>query len=227
MRSDGIIRILVADDHPLFRDGLIRLLEAHHQFHVVGAAGDGTETLRLIAELEPDLVLLDLSMPTFGGLDVLRALGPEPPVRIVVLTASADEEQILDALQFGARGVLLKESATPQLYKCIGCVMDGQYWLGRDHVSNVVQAMRALADQRAAEKTRPTPFGLTPRELEIVAGIAAGETNREIAHRLSVREHTVKHHLTHIFDKTGVFSRLELAVFALNHGLAPGERRST
>jgi two-component system, NarL family, nitrate/nitrite response regulator NarL len=195
MEPDGVIRILIADDHPIFRDGLTRLLEADAAYRVVGVAGDGRDALRLVAELNPDLLLLDLSMPTFSGMDVLQS---------------------------GARGVLLKEAATPMLYKCIRSVMQGQLWIGRDHFGTVVQAMRDLTT--GATKAKQEPFGLTPRELEIVAGIAAGETNREIAERLSVREHTVKHHLTHIFDKTGVFSRLELAVFALNHGLGQYDR---
>jgi two-component system nitrate/nitrite response regulator NarL len=223
MEPPGLVRILIADDHPLFRDGLTRLLEAEPSLRVVGVAGDGGETLRLVSELAADLLLLDLSMPT-GGLEVLKALGPEPPIRVVVLTASADPRQVADALQYGARGVLLKESATPLLYKCIRCVMEGQYWVGRSDVRDLVQAVRALAVQVAAEKGAHDTFKLTSRELEIVGGIAAGETNREIAQRLSIREHTVKHHLTHIFDKVGVFSRLELAVFAMNHGLGQDDR---
>lgn len=224
MVPDEQVRILIADDHPIFRDGLTRLLEANGSYRVVGVAGDGNETLRLVSELTPDLLLLDLSMPDSGGMDVLRALGPNPPVRILVLTASADEHQILEALRLGARGVLLKESATPLLYKCIDCVMRGQYWVGRDDVADLVQALRTLTERASNATRKRDVFGLTPRELEIVAGIAAGETNREIAERLSVREHTVKHHLTNIFDKVGVFSRLELAVFAINHGLAPDDR---
>jgi DNA-binding NarL/FixJ family response regulator len=218
MEPDGIVRILVADDHPLFRDGLTRLLESDPAFRVVGLAGDGSQTLHLVSQLRPDLLLLDLSMPTFGGLDVLRRLAPDPPLRIVVLTADVNEEQIIEAVQCGARGVLLKESATPLLFKCIRCVMQGQYWLGRDNVADVVHALR-VTGRLAAHPTERNAFRLTPRELQIVAGVAAGESNREIAERLSVREHTVKHHLTNIFDKVGVFSRLELAVFAINHSL--------
>jgi DNA-binding NarL/FixJ family response regulator len=225
MEPDGIVRILVADDHPIFRDGLTRLLESDPAFRVVGLAGDGSETLHLVAQLRPDLLLLDLSMPPFGGLDVLRRLAPDPPLRIVVLTADVNEEQIIEAVQCGARGVLLKESATPLLFKCIRCVMQGQYWLGRDKVADVVHALRDVTPRLAAHPTERNAFGLTPRERQIVAGVAAGESNREIAGRLSVREHTVKHHLTNIFDKIGVFSRLELAVFAINHGLAEDEGR--
>jgi DNA-binding NarL/FixJ family response regulator len=224
MEPDGLIRILVADDHPIFRDGLTRLLEADSLYRVVGLAGDGHEALRLVGELNPDLLLLDLSMPGFGGMDVLRALGPDPRLRIVVLTAGADERQVVEALCWGARGVLLKEAATPLLFKCISCVMRGQYWLGRDDVADLVHALRSLSEHPTIASRKAVAFGLTPRQLQIVAGVAAGETNREIAQRLSVREHTVKHHLTNIFDKVGVFSRLELAVFAINHGLGQDDR---
>jgi two-component system nitrate/nitrite response regulator NarL len=224
MEPDDTVRILVADDHPIFRDGLTRLLEAEPSYRVVGVAADGNETLRAVAELAPDLVLLDLSMPAPGGMDVLRALGPEPALRIIVLTASADEREVVEALRWGARGVLLKESATPLLFKCIRCVMGGQYWVGRDDVADLVHALRSVAERPSTPSRKQHLFGLTPRELQIVACIAAGETNREIAERLSVREHTVKHHLTSIFDKVGVFSRLELAVFAINHGLGGNER---
>jgi two-component system, NarL family, nitrate/nitrite response regulator NarL len=219
MQPDGVIRILLADDHPIFRDGLTRLLETDPAFRVVGVAGDGSETLRLQSELRPDLLLLDLSMPTCGGLDVLRALGPDPPLRIVVLTADVKQTEIVEALQFGARGVLLKEAATPLLFKCIRCVMQGEFWIGREHVADVVHAFRGATLQITTESRKRNAFGLTPREMQIVAGVESGESNREIAQRLSIREHTVKHHLTNIFDKVGVFSRLELAVFAINHRL--------
>jgi two-component system nitrate/nitrite response regulator NarL len=225
METPGVIRIVIADDHPIFRDGLKRLLEADSEFEVVGDASDGTEAVNLVGELKPDILLLDLSMPTVGGLEVLQRLPPQSGVRTIVLTAGIDTNEVLAAVQAGARGVLLKGAATPLLYKCIRCVMQGQYWLESDYVADVVTAVRTMSTQLAADVRTARPFGLTPRELQIIAGIVAGESNREIASRLSVGEHTVKHHLSKIFDKTGVFSRLELAVFALNHGLAQDNRR--
>jgi DNA-binding NarL/FixJ family response regulator len=224
MEPDGVIRIVIADDHPIFRDGLTRLLEAEPSYRVVGEAGDGQETLRLVAELAPDLLLLDLSMPICGGIEVLKSLGPDRGLRIVVLTAGAGDHEVIDALRWGAHGILLKEAATPMLYKCIRCVMGGQYWVGRDNVADLVQALRTINPRATSDKKKADKFGLTPRELQIVAAIAAGESNKEIAERLGVREHTVKHHLTSIFDKLGVFSRLELAVFAINHGLGRDDR---
>jgi two-component system, NarL family, nitrate/nitrite response regulator NarL len=219
MEPGRLIRIVLADDHPIFRDGLRRLLEAERGFEVVGDARDGLEALDLVATLQPDILLLDVSMPTIDGLEVLKRLPAESSVRTIVLTAGLDDRGIVAALQYGARGVLLKGAATPLLYKSIRCVMQGEYWIGRDHVGDVVEALRGLSVGAPTAMRHKRPYGLTPRELEIVAGIVAGESNREIAERLSVREHTVKQHLSRIFDKTGVSSRLELAVFALNHGL--------
>jgi two-component system, NarL family, nitrate/nitrite response regulator NarL len=224
MDPEAQVRIVVVDDHPIFRDGLKRLLEAEG-FLVVGETGDGTEALRLVVQLQPDVLLLDLAMPGVSGLDVLKRLPVDSPVRTIVLTAGIDSREVVAALQLGARGVVLKESTTAMLYKAIRCVTLGQYWLPRGSVSTVVQAMRSLARQVGALERSSSPFGLTRREQDIVSGVAAGESNREIAARLKIREDTVKHHLSNIFDKVGVFSRLELAVFAINHRLSGDEVR--
>jgi two-component system, NarL family, nitrate/nitrite response regulator NarL len=223
--SAAKIRIVIVDDHLIFRDGLTRLLEAEDDFTVVGNAADGLEALKLVSRLQPDVLLLDLAMPGVSGLEVLKRLPADCPVRVIVVTAGINPRDIVTALQFGARGVVLKESTTQLLFKAIRCVTSGQYWLARDSVANVIQAMRGLAQQLGSLEKRASPFGLTPREHDIVSGVACGESNREIAQRLSIREDTVKHHLSNIFDKVGVFSRLELAVFAINHGLNPAEAR--
>lgn len=213
------IRIVIADDHPIVRDGLRKLLETEADFAVAGQAADGREAVKLVEELKPDILLLDLAMPRLPGLEVLRSLsGSASSTRTILLTAAIEKEQIVEALQVGARGVVMKESATQMLFKSIRTVMAGQYWVGRGEVSDLVQALRSLlaAGPAAADKS----FGLTRRELEIVATIVAGYTNKEIAKRFLLSEDTVKHHLTHIFDKLGVSSRLELAMFAVNHRLA-------
>jgi DNA-binding NarL/FixJ family response regulator len=137
---------------------------------------------------------------------------------VIVLTAAAEKGQIVEALQLGARAVVLKDSATRMLLKAIHTVMAGEYWVGREIVSNLVQYLRTLM-QSTQQEVRHKKFGLTPRELEIVSAVVAGFSNKEIAEYFKISEDTVKHHLTNIFDKIGVSTRLELALFAVNQSL--------
>ena len=212
-------RILIADDHPIFRDGLKRLLEAERGFKVVGEACDGVEAVALVRQLKPEILLLDLAMPRRPGLEALRELsGESVSVRVILLTAAAEKEQIVEALQLGARGVVLKDSATQILLKAIHAVMNGEYWVGRESVSNLVQYLRGLVESSGVE-SRQKRYGLTPRELEIISAVVAGYANREIAEHFKISEDTVKHHLSNIFDKLGVSTRLELALFAVNQSI--------
>ena len=212
------IRILIADDHPIFRKGLRSLLEAERAFTVVGEASAGDEAVRQCRALHPDVLLLDMAMPGVSGMDALGELARAPlPVRTIVLTASIERPEIVKALQLGAAGVVLKSSSPELLFKSIHSVMAGQHWIGRECVSDLVQALRTYAG--------PTPpsgrvrFGLTARELEITSTVVAGFSNKEIATKLGLSEETVKHHLTNIFDKVGASNRLELALFAVHHRL--------
>lgn len=212
------IRIVIADDHPIFRDGLKRLLEAEPTFKVIGEACDGVEAVALVRQLHPEILLLDLAMPRRPGLEALRELSSQTvSARVILLTAGAEKEQIVEALQLGARGVVLKDSATQILLKSIRAVMNGEYWVGRESVSNLVQYLRSLMD--APKTAGPKRYGLTPRELEIVSAVVAGFANKEIAQYFKISEDTVKHHLSNIFDKVGVSTRLELALFAVNQSL--------
>jgi two-component system nitrate/nitrite response regulator NarL len=214
------IRLVIADDHPIFRDGLRRLLEAEPDLKVIGEARDGAEAVKLARQLKPDIMLLDLAMPKHPGLEALRDLsnGGANSVRVILLTAAAEKKEIVEALQLGARGVVLKDSATQLLLKAIHTVMAGEYWVGRESVSNLVLYLRTLV-QSSGDEARQKKFGLTPRELEIVSAVVAGFANKEIAEYFKISEDTVKHHLSNIFDKLGVSTRLELALFAVNQSL--------
>jgi len=217
--TESSVRIIVADDHTIFRDGLRRLLEAEPGLQVVGEAADGAESVTQVRELQPDILLLDLAMPRVPGMDVMRELstdGSRLHTKIIVLTAAVERLEIVQALQLGARGVVMKEAATQLLMKAIRTVMAGQYWIGREAVGDIVEFMRS---NPSGEKA-PRNYGLTKREMDILTTIVAGLSNKEIARRFALSEDTVKHHLTNIFDKVGVASRLELALFAINNRLA-------
>jgi two-component system, NarL family, nitrate/nitrite response regulator NarL len=215
-----LIRVVIADDHPILREGLRRLLEDDGGFQVVGQAADGLDAVRLAREMQPDVLLLDLAMPRASGLDALRELsGAGSGPKVLLLTVAIDDAQVVEALELGARGVVLKEAATELLFKAIRSVVAGQYWVGRDVVTDIVRHLRERA--AAAARRRPSPAErLTAREREIIAAVAAGDSNREVAQRLSLAEDTVKHHISNIFDKLGVSNRAELAAYAASHGLA-------
>src|SRR3974390_2012134 len=176
----GTVRIVIADDHTIFRDGLRRLLEAEPELEVVGEAADGGEAVAQTKQLDPDVLLLNLNMPRMPGREALRELsaaGEGKNTKIIVLTAAIERLQIIQALQFGARGVVMKEAATQLLMKAIRTVMAGQLWIGREAVGDIIEYMR---NNPAGDKT-PRNFGLTKREMEILTAIVAGLTNKEIA----------------------------------------------
>jgi len=212
------INILIADDHRMFRDGLRKLLETEPGFHVVGEAGDGEEAVKLVQQLRPNILLLDLNMPRSTGFDTLRELARLPtPVRTVILAAAIEKFEIVQAIQLGARAVVLKDSASDALFECVRNVMAGRYWVGHENVSDLMQVLHSLLPpvDGAERKT----FGVTPRELQVIARVVAGYTNKDMSKEFSISEQTVKHHLTNIFNKLGVSNRLELVLFAIAHNL--------
>lgn len=188
-------------------------LLAAGSFEVVGEASDGEEAIQRARELLPDLVLLDLLMPRLSGLETMRGLLQESPaVKVVLLTSSITIEQMIDALQIGARGIVTKDALAGQLTDALAAVNQGHYWVnGRGFVDRD-EALEVLIKASAPDRNS---CGLTAREIEIARCIVEGCSNRDIASQFAISEETAKRHLSNIFNKTGASTRLELALFAL------------
>jgi DNA-binding NarL/FixJ family response regulator len=213
-KSKQPIRILIADDHPIFRDGLRKLLTSDDNITIVGEASNGQEAIQLLAKLKPDILLLDLRMPDKDGIQVLEEVNFETlPTRVIILTATEDDRDVIRAMRMGARGVVLKQSATDLLVKSIHKVYAGEIWLDQRMTSEV---MKAFAKSSEGGPRRDKPL-LSDREKEIVQLVAQGFRNKEIGEKLFISEQTVKNHLHNIFDKLGVSDRLELALYAIHH----------
>jgi two-component system, NarL family, nitrate/nitrite response regulator NarL len=213
----GAVRVLVADHHPIFRMGVRRLVESEPGFRVVGEARDASESVALARALAPDLLLIDVTMPGGGGLQALSSvLRLERPPRVLIVTAGISREESVEALRAGARGVLLKDAAPELLCRSLRAVAAGQYWVGRDATADLVGALRGQGD---APRERRGAAMLTARERDIVATVVDGASNKDIALQYGISVQTVKHHLTSIFDKLGMSSRLELAMYAVHHRL--------
>jgi two-component system nitrate/nitrite response regulator NarL len=175
-----------------------------------------------VRDISPDVLLLDLCMPVTPGLETLRELSTmRLPTRTLIMATEVGDSDVVEALQLGARGVVMKQSASDLVFKSIRTVMAGQYWVGRECMGDVIDKMRERASAPDPDMRRPT-FGLTPRELEIVSTVLGGYVNTEIAEKFSISVKTVKHHLTNIFDKLGLSNRLELALFAVQHRFDSG-----
>jgi len=215
-KAKQAIRILVADDHAIFRDGLRKLLADAEEIQIVGEASNGVECIKMLAKLKPDILLLDLRMPEKDGLGVLEEVNfDSTPTRVIVLTAAEDDRDVVRAMRLGARGVVLKQSASDLLVKAIRKVFDGEIWLDNHMTAEVIDAFKKSAE---AGQRREKPL-LSDREKEIVQLVAQGFRNREIGEKLFISEQTVKNHLHNIFDKLGVSDRLELALYAIHHRL--------
>jgi two-component system, NarL family, nitrate/nitrite response regulator NarL len=210
------IRVVIADDHAMVRDGLRRSL-GFSGLEVVAEARDGQEAVSLVRKHSPDILLLDISMPTHPGLEALQQLHEENnPVRIVILTADIKPQELATAIESGARGLVMKASATEVLVKAIQIVMAGSYWVGLQQVNNLNAYLEKQFQAHKSQK-RTNTYGLTPRELQVVSAVVSGRSNKAIATKLEISEDTVKHHLSNIFDKTGASTRVELVVFAYEH----------
>jgi two-component system nitrate/nitrite response regulator NarL len=212
----ALVRIVIADEHPIFRDGLRRLLETDESLHIVGEAAVGSAAVTLVRELEPDILLLGPARSAGPASETLRQLAEAGlTVRTILLVRAIDTTEVTDALHFGACGILSKDSAADVLFESIESVMAGHHWVGDERAVDIGASVRRFA----AARRQTQMFGLTRREQEIVRAVIDGDTNKEVARRLSISENTVKRHLMHIFNKVGASSRVELALFAAHHRL--------
>jgi two-component system, NarL family, nitrate/nitrite response regulator NarL len=210
------IRIIIADDHANLRQDLRRSLESEPGLSILGEASDAHGAVELARRTKADLLLIDFALSQRVELKALIEAGnQQPPVRVVVTLAAIEKAHLVEAFRLGARGVVLKGSTPQVLLKSIRSVVAGQYCLENESVGVLVEALReSLAHVTGARS--PKDYGLTRREVDIITKIAGGRSNREVGEEFAISERTVKHHLTNIFGKVGVSSRLQLALFAVN-----------
>ncbi len=208
------IRVVLADDHPLILDGMENLLRLEGDFEVAARCTTGAETLSVVREQRPDILVLDVRMPEIDGLEVMRRLRLEGlDTRVVILTTAMEDDEVIEAIRLGVRGIVLKEIAPAILVQCLRAVHGGGRWIEPQSIS---RAMEKLIRKEAG--AREAAALLTPREMEVVRMVAQGLRNREIADKLFVSEGTVKVHLHNIYEKLGIASRLALGLYAREKG---------
>jgi two-component system, NarL family, nitrate/nitrite response regulator NarL len=215
------IRIVLADDHPIVRDGLRKLLMLEEDIEVVGEASDGREVVQVVQETHPDVLILDLRMPYMDGLATLQALQQaERKVKVIILTASEDKNEFVQAMKLGCSGIVLKQTAPELIVKSIRKVHAGEIWLDSHTTAAVMRQFASPAEVIGGGPGKGRERSpLSQREREIVSLVAQGYKNREMAEKMFISEQTVKNHLHNIFDKLGVSDRLELALYAIHKGL--------
>ncbi len=216
------IRVVIADDHPIVREGLRKLLSLEDDINVVGEAADGRELVERMDEYKPDVILLDLRMPNLDGLGALQTLAHTgQKARVIILTASEDKNEFVQAMKLGCSGIVLKQTAPDLIVKSIRKVYAGEIWLDSHTTAAVMRQFASPLDsagQSSGSKVRERS-PLSTREREIVGLVAQGYKNKEMAEKMFISEQTVKNHLHNIFDKLGVSDRLELALYAIHKGL--------
>src|SRR5215469_730438 len=224
-KKKATVRIVIADDHPIVRDGLKKLLLLEDDFEIVGEAGDGREVLSKVQEVDPDVLLLDLRMPNLDGLAALQALQQtNKRTRVIVLTASEDKNEFVQAMKLGCSGIVLKQTAPELIIKSIRKVHGGEIWLDSHTTAAVMRQFAAPGEVGSGSGTGKSRerSPLSHREREIVQLVAQGYKNKEMAEKMFISEQTVKNHLHNIFDKLGVSDRLELALYAIHNNLHTG-----
>jgi DNA-binding NarL/FixJ family response regulator len=218
-QSGEVIRVIIADDHALFRRGLEMVLESEPDIEVVAQANDGHEVVKLAVEHVPDLVLMDVRMPGRGGIDAAAAIKDQVPnSKILMLTISDEEEDLYDAIKAGASGYLLKEISIEEVAGAIRSVHAGQSLISPSMASKLLTEFAAMARKDEEKQQMPTPR-LTDREMEVLTLVAQGLNNRDIAKELFISENTVKNHVRNILEKLHLHSRMEAVVYAVREKL--------
>jgi DNA-binding NarL/FixJ family response regulator len=217
------IRVMIVDDHPVVRNGLIGMFDGDDEFQVVGEAGDGAEAVRRAGALAPDVILMDLRMPTMDGVAAISALAAaESPARVLVLTTYDTDSDVLSAIEAGATGYLLKDAPAAELFRAVRAAASGDAVLAPAVATRLVGQLRA-----PGSAATPSPEPISARELEVLELVAGGASNREAAERLFISEATVKTHLIHIYSKLGVNDRAAAVAEAFNRGLMIPRHRAT
>jgi two-component system response regulator DegU len=214
-------RLVIADDHPLFRAAIRQMLGEWPDLVVVGEAGDGREAVKLCQRLRPDLVLMDLRMPKMDGFEATREIKRQSPSTIVLaLTAFGEPESLLDALKAGASGYVLKDSSPQRIVGAIRRVLDGESPLNQEVAMELLRRMIEERHQKEESAPKPSlPIPLSPREVEVLELLARGQSNNQIARELSISTSTVKNHVHHIIRKLGVSDRVQAAILAIEYNL--------
>jgi DNA-binding NarL/FixJ family response regulator len=216
---EGQIRVVIADDHRLFREGLRLILRQEKGIKIVGEAATGPQTIHVISELKPDIVLLDITMPEMDGIQAIQPIREKSPkTKPLMLTASMDEAIIFKALKAGAKGYLSKDARISDLIRAIHAVHQGELWIERKLMARFFDE-EAVADPGEEDQHLRTKEGLTPREQEVLRVLTTGSTNKEIGEALFISEKTVKTHLNSIFRKLNVTHRLQAILYAISRGL--------
>ncbi len=214
------IRLLIVDDHNLFRQGLIRILGDYQQLQIVGQAANGQDALTLVEQLRPDLVLMDVNMPVLSGPDAVRAMRTRfPGLPVIMLTVSERDEDLFEAIRAGAQGYLLKNTSAAELIDALQRVHDGEAILAPSMAVRLLAEFRTLAEAAPKEPVPAQVDALSERELEVLRLVAQGLSNKAIADSLNLSEHTVKTHLANILDKLHLRSRAHAAAYAVQAGL--------
>jgi two-component system, NarL family, nitrate/nitrite response regulator NarL len=214
-RTRSAVRIVIAEEHSISRQGLRALVQSKAGFKVVGEARTGKGAIAIAQKLNAGVLLLDISSSVSAGLDQLHQITQsDHEIRVLLLAPPLSRDLVIRAIELGARGIVFKTATTEVLLDAIRKVNRGEYSISNEGLSSLIHAVKETSARRVGAKSK---YGLTARENDIIAAVLDGFSNPDIAEKLALSEQTVKNHLSHVFDKLGVYSRLELALFAVNH----------